>query len=146
MDGDANTEDLGPSEVNTTKVVQRCHSPCARENARVPASCPRSLFRVLCRSLRLPASPILPPLMCARGRDLRARLSVSAAASAHPGDSRQASHLVKVHKDKLTVTYNGKANHNHDVGAVQSNRAFSHSVLIGYFEMTIVNQVCACAW
>jgi len=51
----------------------------------------------------------------------------------------QASHLVKVHKDKLTVTYNGKANHNHDVGAVQSNRAFSHNVVIGYFEMTILN-------
>jgi hypothetical protein len=55
----------------------------------------------------------------------------------HPA---QASHLVKVHKDKLTVTYNGKANHNHDVGAVQSNRPFSSNVLIGYFEMTIVNQ------
>ena len=52
----------------------------------------------------------------------------------------QASHLVRVHKDKLTVTYNGKANHNHDVGAVQSNRAFSSNVLIGYFEMTILNQ------
>ena len=51
----------------------------------------------------------------------------------------QVSHLVKVHKDKLTVTYNGKANHNHDVGAVQSNRAFSHNVVIGYFEMTILN-------
>jgi hypothetical protein len=52
----------------------------------------------------------------------------------------QASHLVKVHKDKLTVTYNGKANHANDVGAVQANRPFAHDVLVGYFEMTIINQ------
>lgn len=49
-------------------------------------------------------------------------------------------HFVKVHKDKLTVTYNGKANHANDVGAVQANRPFAHDVLIGYFEMTIINQ------
>lgn len=55
-------------------------------------------------------------------------------------DTQKASHLVKVHKDKLTVTYKGKANHNHDVGAVQADRPFSSDVLIGYFEMTIVNQ------
>jgi hypothetical protein len=39
----------------------------------------------------------------------------------------QTSHLVKVHKDKLTVTYNGKANHNHDVGAVQVTN-FTHTL------------------
>jgi hypothetical protein len=74
-------------------------------------------------------------------------------------NTTKASHLVKVHKDKLTVTYNGKANHVQDVGvrastalpclansseccpvqAVQSNRPFSNKVLIGYFEMTVVN-------
>jgi len=54
-------------------------------------------------------------------------------------NTTKASHLVKVHKDKLTVTYNGKANHPQDVGAVQSNRPFSNKVLIGYFEMTVVN-------
>lgn len=54
-------------------------------------------------------------------------------------NTTKASHLVKVHKDKLTVTYNGKANHTQDVGAVQSNRPFSNKVLIGYFEMTVVN-------
>eukprot|EP00961_Rhodomonas_salina_P095891 1289828-Rhodomonas_salina.2 len=31
-------------------------------------------------------------------------------------NTTKASHLVKVHKDKLTVTYNGKANHTQDVG------------------------------
>eukprot|EP00960_Hanusia_phi_P041022 754794-Hanusia_phi.AAC.12 len=49
------------------------------------------------------------------------------------------SHLVKVNKDKLTVMYNGKANHRMDVGSVQANRPFSRSSLVGYFEMTVLN-------
>ena len=64
------------------------------------------------------------------------------------------SHLVKVHKDKLTVMYNGKANHAQDVGvretscrhlnsfasqSVQANRPFSKTSLVGYFEMTVLN-------
>ena len=91
------------------------------------------------RSIR-PRFPT-PPRSWVCGERLCACVVLSAAASAKRSESRQAPHLVKVHKDKLTVTYNGKGNHNHDVGAVQSNRAFSHSVLNGYFEMTIVNQV-----
>lgn len=65
---------------------------------------------------------------------------VLATARAPPSESIQASPFVKVHKDKLTVTYSAKGNHSNDVGAVQANRAFSHNVLIGYFEMTIINQ------
>ncbi|KAJ1472706.1 hypothetical protein T484DRAFT_1839239 [Baffinella frigidus] len=52
-------------------------------------------------------------------------------------NTTKASHLV--HTDKLTVTYNGKGNHNQDVGSVQANRPFSNRVLIGYFEVTVVS-------
>mmetsp|Transcript_14051 Transcript_14051/g.35352 ORF Transcript_14051/g.35352 Transcript_14051/m.35352 type:complete len:505 (+) Transcript_14051:220-1734(+) len=52
-------------------------------------------------------------------------------------NTTRASHLVKVHKDKLTVSYTGKANHTNDVGAVLANRPFANKVLIGYFEMTV---------
>eukprot|EP00293_Proteomonas_sulcata_P014864 CAMPEP_0184292940 /NCGR_PEP_ID=MMETSP1049-20130417/4584_1 /TAXON_ID=77928 /ORGANISM="Proteomonas sulcata, Strain CCMP704" /LENGTH=439 /DNA_ID=CAMNT_0026600863 /DNA_START=101 /DNA_END=1420 /DNA_ORIENTATION=- len=54
-------------------------------------------------------------------------------------NTTKTSHLVKVHKDKLTVTYNGKANHTQDVGAVQANKPFPKKVLIGYFEMRVID-------
>jgi len=54
-------------------------------------------------------------------------------------NTTKASHLVKVHKDKLTVSYTGRANHTNDVGAVLANRPFAKKVLIGYFEMTVLS-------
>ena len=106
-------EDIGPTELNTTKV-----------------SSTQFFYRASSVTWAVTAAflhgPCWLPVACFLNA---ATLSVM-----------QASHLVKVHKDKLTVTYNGKANHNHDVGAVQANRPFAHHVLIGYFEMTVVSQ------
>ena len=44
-----------------------------------------------------------------------------------------------VSHDGLAITYEGKANHTHDVGAIRTNRACPHRRLLYYFEITVVD-------
>jgi len=53
--------------------------------------------------------------------------------------STHSSLLLEVQRDKLTVKYIGKANHNHDVGGIQANRCCPPSLPLYYFELTVLD-------
>jgi hypothetical protein len=47
---------------------------------------------------------------------------------------------LEICKEKLTLRYVGDGRHSNDVGAVQANRPVPTSVLIYYFEVTVLDR------